>query len=349
MRYIKGFDTLRGVSIIFVLLTHLGLLEMLPENEFLRERVWLLMSGRTGVQIFFTLSGFLITRILLHELNEFGNINFALFYKRRFLRLLPPLIVFYIAVAILMRFHLIQTTSYGFLFSFFYLYNFVPLKYYTGEMGHTWSLAVEEQYYLIWPLVISFVNKKMASLLIFLVLMACIAAVYLYPEWSITKLFRADLWFIPAVAPIMAGSFFAWLIHNQEDFYRRYFTRKNATIWAGVVIFLYPLYSPLLELTFVFQSVGVSIILIWVLFNQESKFTSILNNRLLSYIGTISYGIYVYQGLFLRTGPGGEIWIQQFPQNIILTFATAILSYHLLEKPVLKLKKRYKRTAAKAA
>jgi peptidoglycan/LPS O-acetylase OafA/YrhL len=62
----------------------------------------------------------------------------------------------------------------------------------------------------------------------------------------------------------------------------------------------------------------------------------------LSYIGKISYGLYVYQGLFLRTGPGGDLWIQGFPLNIFLVFVTAILSYHILELPLLHYKKRFK-------
>lgn len=346
MNHIKGFDTLRGVSIILVLLTHLGLYLHLPENDFIRGRVWLLISGATGVQIFFTLSGFLITKILLHELNKFDNINFKNFYVRRFLRLLPPLILFYFAIGILMYFGMIHTTRHGFLFSFFYLYNFVPNEYYSGELGHTWSLALEEQYYLIWPVIISFLNKKKAFILITLILIGCILAVYLYPDLPFTNGFKSNRWFIPAVAPIMIGSFFAWLIDKQEDTYSRYYVQKHIAIWLGLILFMTPLYLPILELSFIFQSIGVSIILVWILFNQQSKVTSILNNRLLSYIGTISYGIYVYQGLFLRTGPGGSIWIQEFPQNIVLTFLTAIASFHLLEKPILKLKKKYKRTIA---
>ena len=344
MKHIKGFDTLRGLSIIFVILTHLGLYHLLPENIFLRERVWQLVSGTTGVQIFFTLSGFLITKILLYELNQFRSINFVHFYIRRFLRLLPPLVIFYIFLIVLMQFELIEVSINGLLFSIFYLYNFVPNRFDVIELGHTWSLALEEQYYLIWPFVINFLNKKKVITLVFLILVLCILAVYIYPNLTFTKLFSFNRWFIPAVAPIIIGSFFALLIDNQEDKFRNYFTQKPFVILMGFILYLFPLYSPFLELSFIFQSIGISIILVWVLFNQESKLTSILDNKILSYVGTISYGIYVYQGLFLTTGPAGKLWIQQFPQNVVLTLVTAIISYHLLEKPILKLKKGYKRT-----
>ena len=75
MKYIKGFDSLHAISIVLVLLTHLGLSDYFFGNEFLKNRVWLLVSGETGLQIFFTLSGFLITTILLTEKDLFSKKN----------------------------------------------------------------------------------------------------------------------------------------------------------------------------------------------------------------------------------------------------------------------------------
>lgn len=108
------------------------------------------------MNILFTLSGFLITSILLTELKKTGRINVKNFYARRFLRLLPPLVVFYAAIAIFTHEGLIRSSSVSLAYSMFYVYNFVPHIYYTGELGHTWSLALEEQFYIIWPFVILF-------------------------------------------------------------------------------------------------------------------------------------------------------------------------------------------------
>ena len=347
MKYIKGFDTLRAISIILVLTSHLGIHQLLPDNEFMRERLSLLISGQTGVQIFFTLSGFLITYILLYELNEFKKINFFNFYMRRFLRLLPPLIVFYIVIAILMKFRLIHTTSVGFLFSFFYLYNFVPAKYYSGELAHTWSLALEEQYYFVWPFIINFFNRKKVFMFIFLILLACIISIYLYPNLAFTKGFFPNRWFIPAVAPVLVGSLFAVLINNRDEYYEHYFKQKNKTILIAIILFLFPLYSPIVELSFLFQSIGISLLLVWIIYNQKSRLTSMLDNKALSYIGKISYGLYIYHGLFIKNGPYGDLWFQKFPQNIILTFTVAVLSFHLIESPILKLKKKFRSNKVK--
>lgn len=342
MKYIKGFDTLRALSIIFVILTHLGLYAVLPDDNFIKKRVWHLISGTTGVRIFFTLSGFLITKILLNELKKYNNINFYNFFARRFIRLLPPLIVFYILVSTLMFLNIIPANHIALVYSIFYAYNFVPRAYYTGELGHTWSLALEEQYYLIWPLIINFIRNKIVLFgIIFLILLACIYPNSVYPNSLFTENFKTSRWFIPAVGPIIIGSFFSLLINIEK--WEIYFKKNHITIVLGILLFLFPLYSAYLKFSSLYQSAGIALILIWISFNQESKLTRLLDNKVLSYIGKISYGLYVYQGLFLTTGPAGNIWLQQFPQNIILTIVTAILSYHLLEKPTLKLKKRFVR------
>ena len=344
MKYIKGFDSLRALSIIFVLVSHLGLYHYLPEDEYIRKRVWQLISGGTGVQIFFTLSGFLITNILLREIKKHGSIHFLNFFARRFLRLLPPLLILYIFTFVLMEMELIKNSTYGILFSFFYVYNFIPLKFYTAELGHTWSLSLEEQYYFIWPFVVHYVReKKKLFLLVIAVVLSCILAIYVLPQISFTGRFHPTRWFIPAVAPIIVGSFFGiWSFGVSQEWKNNKIYNRRLII-AGVFFFLFPLYTPILKLTFVFQAIGVSMILTWIVFNQDSKLTKSLDIKVLSYIGKLSYGIYVYHGVFLRTGPGSDIWIQQFPQNIVLTLCMAVVSYHFLEQPILKLKDRFRR------
>jgi peptidoglycan/LPS O-acetylase OafA/YrhL len=325
------------------MLTHLGLFEILPHNDFVKDRFYQIISGGTGVRIFFTLSGFLITIILLIEYQKFNRINFKFFFARRFLRLLPPLILFYLTIAILMNYRMIQTTSTGFMLSFFYLYNFVPTKHYTGELGHTWSLALEEQFYLIWPFVINYIKQhRGVFFLIYSIIILCVLATFIYPHLEVSKYYYTSRWFIPAIAPVLIGSYFSVLNYISSTKFESIARKEALMILVGFLLFLFPLYSPFLPLSFLFQSVGIALVLVWIVHHQTSKITELLDNKLLSYIGRISYGLYVYQGLFLKTGPGGGLWIQQFPQNIILTFVTAMVSYHLVEKPVLLLKRKFR-------
>jgi peptidoglycan/LPS O-acetylase OafA/YrhL len=349
MNYIKGFDGLRGVSILLVLFTHLGLKSsFFPDNEFMQERAWLLFSGYTGVFIFFSLSGFLITTILLREKDRTGSINLKRFYIRRFLRLLPPLFIFYPIIAFLMAKGQIMTTSKGLLFSVFYLYNFVPNMFYTGELGHTWSLAVEEQFYLIWPLLVLFLVPRKLICTSTLIIGLCLLSFYVIPETyellfneEIYKYFKWDRWLIPAVGPIMVGSVFAVL--NKYYLAKISFVQSPTGLMIAITCFLYPIYAPsfLLDIWGTVQSVGVTVFLLWILHNQSLLVVRILENKLLSFIGKISYGIYVYQGLFLRTGPSGNLDIQQFPINIVLTFVVAVVSYFTIERYAMKLKERF--------
>lgn len=97
MKYIKGFDTLRAISIAMVVTAH-----SLPNLWIQDHRIWYLISGDTGVLVFFVISGFLITTLLLKEKRMNGIINLKKFFARRFLRLLPPLVIFYLAILVLM-------------------------------------------------------------------------------------------------------------------------------------------------------------------------------------------------------------------------------------------------------
>ncbi len=345
MTYIKGFDSLRAYSIILVMSSHLGLKAILPKYDFIQDRFWGLISGGMGVNIFFTLSGFLITTILYMELIKTNRISIKNFYARRFLRLLPPLVVFYSAVAIFMHEGLIGSSLIGLGYSIFYVYNFVPNWYYTGELGHTWSLALEEQFYIIWPFVILFVRSQRTLIaLISSLILICIVVVWILPEVTVFANYNLGRWFIPAVGPVLVGSLFAIINIRLKDKWTQLFKGNKKVLVLILLLLTYRLYSPvvLFPAGIVITASGVALLLIWVSYNQSSRFVLILDNRLLAYIGKISYGLYVYQGLFLRTGPGGDFWIQQFPINLLFTFVTAVVSYHLLEKPILRLKSRFR-------
>jgi peptidoglycan/LPS O-acetylase OafA/YrhL len=209
MNYIKGFDSFRAISIVFVMASHLGLYNLLPNNVFFKERIWRLISGTTGVNIFFTLSGFLITMILIQEFNKNGKIKILNFFARRFLRLVPPLILFYLMIAILMNFRLIHTSSIGFLYSILYVYNYMPRALLTPELVHTWSLAIEEQFYLFLPFVLNVFkgNFKRIGYLVFFLVSVGVFSIYVVSEWE--DLYTSNRWFFPATFPIFVGSFFA--------------------------------------------------------------------------------------------------------------------------------------------
>ncbi len=352
LKYIKGFDGLRAISIIMVFVTHLGFIEAIA-NPVYNWRVSMLCSGNTGVNIFFVLSGFLITRILLREKLITGRISLRNFYIRRFLRLLPPLIIFYAAIIFLMGFGFIEPQWFGLTLSVFYLYNFVPHRYYSGELGPTWSLALEEQYYIFWPFVVAFFRKYI-PLLVLVILILCIVAKIYIPGMSVHHNGKTyplntysymERWFFPAVAPIMIGALSSFIQFNNEPLFRKYFSGKLTPALVAAFVFFMPAFVPVAAFRLEYmmqllQVVSVAVLLIWILYNQQSVLTRVLDVKPLAYIGKISYGLYVYHGIFIRTGRG-DLYMQQFPLNLFLTVLVAIVSYEFYEKKILKLKSRF--------
>ena len=343
IKYIKGFDGLRAVSILLVLVTHLGLSDFIPNTSFVMDRLWFIISGDTGVQMFFTLSGFLITLILLKEKKDTGSIKFGRFYLKRFLRLLPPLLILYPLVLIAMLNGWIIQSSTGLIYSVFYIYNFIPNYAYTSELGHTWSLAVEEQFYFTWPFVLAFIrDRRVVKAITIIVIILSAFLLFYIPSFEMAQEYRMNRWFLPAIAPIMIGSLGAVVYSSNKERVEEKLQSKWTVLILCLLLFISPLYFPKVFLITVpiVQAFGLSLLLLWIASNQNTRFVALLNNRMLNYVGKISYGLYVYQGFFLGTGPGGNIDVQLFPLNIILVFAVAILSYELIEKPVLRLKNR---------
>lgn len=354
MNYIRGFNGLRAFSVLFVVLTHLGFYTYLLEKGFYHSSLDILFSGNTGVQVFFTLSGFLITLILLKEFNRKGTISLKNFYIRRFLRLLPALIILLVIVAVFMYVKLIPRSSVGWLLSATYLYNFIPLKWYTGELGHTWSLAVEEQFYLLWPLaLLIFSTTKKRFYVIGIALTLCFIAAFLWRSMDISKagviyelssLYMVDRWFLPALAPIMVGALAAVILLEYYVKIKAALQGKNWPLMVFVFFYLLPLILPnaVLPISAFIQAIGIAVLLLWIYCNQQSVLCNFLEIKWLNYIGKISYGIYIYQGFFLRTGPEeSAILAQYFPYDIILALVAAVISFELIEKPVLKLKTKF--------
>jgi peptidoglycan/LPS O-acetylase OafA/YrhL len=352
MKYIRGFDGLRAVSIILVLLTHLGIDKVVMSSPFF-SRFYFLFFSVTGVMIFFTISGFLITLLLLKEKKASGRIDFKNFLIRRFLRLFPLLFVFYIVIFVLMGFGILERNYEALFLSFLYLYNFVPRYNYTGELAHTWSLGIEEQFYLFWPLIISFL-KKYKNLVLFSLLLVSVSFLWsvFYPVLALAddkirflnEGFYLERWFIPACLPIITGALTAIILLKKENALQKLFYKTYIFLLLAFVVYFMQLFIPGMpdQLVELFKPFGVAILLVWIYYNQASILVNILEFKPISFIGKISYGIYVYQGLFLRTGPGGELKIQHFPLNIILVFAMAILSYFLIEKPIMRFKNRFR-------
>src|SRR5579864_8938940 len=146
-RSIPSLDGLRAFSVALVILAHsLAYLPLRGGQYPLLQVAWL---GQSGVDIFFVISGFLITYLLLKEHDASGTIRLKNFYFRRFFRIFPPFYAFLAVVGLLWVFHAVPLDLRSFVNAATYTSNYRGV--FGWVLAHTWSLSLEEQFYLLWP------------------------------------------------------------------------------------------------------------------------------------------------------------------------------------------------------
>lgn len=337
MQFIKSFDVIRTFAIILVLLAHLGSKTWLPSTDFFQNKFWHLISGSSAVLMFFCLSGFLLTFSGIEEIKKNGTFNLKNFFHRRFIRVLPAFIIFHFILLLLIAFKIVPVSFKALGISFIYLYNYVPHSLYYLELGHIWALSVEKQFYLIFGLIFSFIKPKLIGYtLLFLLFLGIIFRIF-QSDFSIYFTdYKLNRWFFPAVLPILIGCIFAFWYENIQKI------PAKLLILLSISFYFIPIYwnGFLGMFHFILMTIGIAFFLVFlkkhsVHFLFEHSFW-----KPILYIGKISFGIYLYQGIFVRTGSGSSIWFQQFPQNVIFTLLLSIISYEFIEKRINQFRKK---------
>jgi peptidoglycan/LPS O-acetylase OafA/YrhL len=313
------------------------------------------------VRAFFVLSGFLITTLLINEFNANGTVSIKNFIVRRTLRIFPLYILFLIIVTLLHVFGHNVTTWKSLSYAYIYAYNFIPTWLYTNVLGHTWSLAVEEHFYIVWPTVFMLLFGKHRLALLGLILTFIVSAPIVHlllVKTGIATGYFVDRWSFIAGYSIAMGCLTAILIGaEQSGSQMRRLAQHPASLMVGTLLYANSLYltgeSWFLQnvgSTYL-RTIGIAISVAWLYFNQSSRLVNLLEWRPLKYIGVISYGIYMYQGLFLTTGPERDsamTWPPAQEIGFVLLLLMAPLSYHYFEKPFLRLKECYSASMAKS-
>lgn len=337
---IKGLDGLRGIAVLLVIISHISFWNRLGfDNNFTS----IMMNGDFGVRLFFVLSGFLITFLLLNEKITKGSINLKTFWIRRFLRLMP---VYYVAILftfIIELIGLIRIPNCSYYYALTYTYNFVTPDCNWKGFSHFWSLAVEEHFYLLWPI---FLHLSIRFSAIFILMLVCFFA------WMSDLSFIFELtkgmsrWTYPAIVPIAIGTISAFLI----TFRSKYFEENSSLFFDFMLLLAFTLIlSPFLAMEFqhnykvILQSTGVALLLLYIFYNQESLLVKVLSFQPLITIGLMSYGLYIWQGVFTGNGSYRKFsWPPSVDVGIFLTFFVSIVSYYYLERPILKLKDKFR-------
>jgi len=354
-----ALDGIRGIAVLMVMFSH-GVKRHFP-------------LGGVGVDIFFVLSGFLITALLVREYDKYGSIILKNFYMRRFLRLMPCLWIVVGAFLLLSLFFQTEANPVrSAVVTLLYLMNWTrafkgselelfghtfQLGHDSGWLGHTWSLGVEEQFYLIWPfcilLICRFVrsNKNRAIILFVAFIGLTLYRMHVLPVWSLLRTYdgldtRAN--------GLVLGSCLALVnLAGQVNFsgYRRFI--PYLTPFALLALVLIGHFQDQLDL----YILGVDVRLISILCGailiydcvaeRTTLVTRILSNRILCFCGTISYGLYlwhypIYKGLRLTGIFVTDTW-QILVAGGALSLVAASSSYFLVENRFLDMKTKWTR------
>jgi peptidoglycan/LPS O-acetylase OafA/YrhL len=338
-RYFSGLDACRALSVLGVIWTHVSGVHDIN----------LLNQGNKGVDLFFAISGFLVSTLLLREYARNGRIALGDFYIRRTLRIFP---LYYAVLAVYCV--LVFLTLRGTPRAMEFWNNLPAFTSYTSnwfvnlnngaDHGVTfylaWSLATEEQFYLFWPSLMVFLLWKLntdwilAPAAMALIGLQALAA---YVDGGLLATVIASM--APA---ILLGAAFAVLLNKRSTFNFLYpiLGSKLMAPAAGLwVLAMMQLDAPLVLTRFM-----MAVLVATVCVREDTYLHPLLKWRPAAFVGTISYGIYLMHMLvanFVRNVLGHASGIDVFMATTVLVIVIAYLSFHFFETPVLRMKNRF--------
>jgi len=291
MNYIKQLDSLRGIAAILVLITH-----WIPSAQ-LRHRI---PFGELGVDLFFVLSGFLISRILLENRSAADAGLYSRrsiikqFYLRRSLRIFP---IYYLTIFTVLYFSEFTQTRVQIAFPWYASYTanwFIFYRGWDGIMSHLWTLSVEEQFYIIWPWVLLFSPKRWLPFLIGGFIVTGVLSNYLVahrPLGSVLTFTCFDAFGM--------GALLAWIEQPGRDRIKKALPYLSIAAIVSVVLFAVGFWRfkyDIFPLRTLFAAMALWLIAFIVYNGQEGKLRGkwILENKTLIFLGKISYGMYLY-------------------------------------------------------
>jgi peptidoglycan/LPS O-acetylase OafA/YrhL len=340
-RHFSQLDGFRGLAVLFVIIGHL--LTYGGPGQALTA-VGLALAS-TGVFLFFVLSGFLITGLLQLERSEKGYVDLKRFYIRRALRLAPALLAFLALIFILKLAGLVKdVAAYEIAACLLYARNFFGKSL---TLAHIWSLSLEEQFYFCWPSIFRILPARQAFAITTMITLSIAAWRSLAIEFAwfdyrrgvfyMRPYFRFDSILIGAC--IALG--FATNVKCLEVASQLARKIPVVVLWIFLAAWTYcgEAFSKSLFLTI--QMILIALILCDLILGGSQLSQAFFNNRLLRYMGRISYALYLWQQIFLVVKLPSWGLLRQFPVNLVASVLMAIGSYHFIETPALRLKNQF--------
>jgi peptidoglycan/LPS O-acetylase OafA/YrhL len=339
-QYIKQLDGLRFIAVAFVMAGH-----WTSSSTF---RPFLEYLSGCGVNLFFTLSGFLITRILIvNRDKESKGSLFKQFYIRRFLRIFP---LYYLVLFICVSMNIPDSRGH-FIYLVTYTTNIVSSFHLGvfGYMGHFWTLAVEEQFYIFFPMLVLLPKKVNINYFILLIAVAIASRAVLYYIFrdNIIVRFAPSSFTTCCLDAFAIGAILAYYRVKYIDILNRILQRKGIFITAILLCILFYILGERnhLLLSTLFNRTLFCLFCAWLIGIASTKgfhglFGMFLNNKVVVYLGKISYGLYVFH--FFMPYISGHIHLPFMRISyFIITVGLASASWFLFEKPINNLKRYF--------
>jgi len=362
--YFKNLNGLRFIAALIVLLSHVGqLVNIFGVVPQFSPMVYSPVKGELGVILFFALSGFLITYLLLSEEELTGTISIKSFYIRRALRIWP---LYFLTIGLAL-----------FVYPFI---NFLVFNGYTAEViwsklslklffycifmpnivmdfvgfvpyaTHSWTIGAEEQFYFIWPVLFKKIkNKILIFTAVVLVYLAVYYALFYFPTQG--KYIKAGflIWSRYPISCMAIGGAYAYLGFSKSSSAKK-IEKVLFSIWAQLVMLGVLVFFIVAGYSFTFFNNEIySLLLGYQVYNLAVNPRPVfsLENRALNYLGKISYGLYMFHPVAIACAVKLCLLVQYtgngllYPLAVIIAIVLAAISYRFLEKYFIKKKTKY--------
>ncbi len=364
--YFPNLNGLRFIAAALVIIHHIEQFKAILKLDNFGAVSFVNIIGRLGVILFFVLSGFLITYLLLAEEKQTKTIAIKEFYIRRILRIWPLyFFIIILALGVLPFIDMFEMPGFGreqtfenlglklILFALVLPNVLISVAGVVPYASHTWSIGTEEQFYLFWPVLLKFIKRNR------LVLMFVIIGLYLIIKYILNYVLpenfpylhqMTSLWRIIPIDCMAIGGIFATLLFNESS-YLKYFLRLDLFVLSALTTILLLVFGVNFGF-FQFEIYSIFFALIILNLASNPSLKNALEFEPLSYFGRISYGLYMYHSiaimislkLVLELGFKSN-WII-YPVTFIMTIIMAGLSYKYLESYFLKFKTRFAKIAS---
>lgn len=297
---IPSLDGFRAIAIAMVMICH-----FFPRTREVSHLNFLIERSSFGVEVFFVVSGYLITYLLLNEELMHKSISLYRFYMRRVLRIVPPLYAYLLTLIVLSSFTQVVTPLQDILYSAVFVRNYLGES---AQTAHCWSLSVEEHYYLLWPAILVVLRTSAARLIFcFFVIVATPIWSHFVYEWAggaeFVNNWRTDL----RMMGIAMGSGLACLriIPTGERVLSSRFFVSSPTLVVSLTVVVLSVYTNLLSapiiraLNSMIALTGVTMVLNAAIRSESKWWVRLLDATPISYFGKMSYGVYLWQQLWM--------------------------------------------------